>query len=102
MLAILRYLNEGCNVPNVAVNDVGGVHGAQPSEIKGWNQGCGSWSGLDPDSMTLWIHICIGNPDPGSGSRGKKIKKFQLKNALFSYLKKNVPLKKYKIALTTF
>jgi hypothetical protein len=27
----------------------------------------------DPDSMTLWIRIRIGNPDPGSG--GKKIKK---------------------------
>jgi hypothetical protein len=40
-------------------------------------QGCGSrsasGSGLDPDSMTLWIRI--GDPDPGSGSRGTKIKK---------------------------
>jgi hypothetical protein len=44
-------------------------------------QGCGS--GLDPNSVTLL------DPDPywksGSGSRGKKIKKFQLKNAIFSY-----------------
>jgi hypothetical protein len=48
-------------------------------------QGCGSGSGLDPDSVTLWIRIHIGNPDPGSGSRGKKVKKFQWKNALFSY-----------------
>jgi hypothetical protein len=43
-------------------------------------QGCGS--GLDPDSVTLCIRIRIGNPDPGSGSRGKKVKKFQWKNAL--------------------
>jgi hypothetical protein len=46
-------------------------------------QGCGSGSEFDPDSVTLWIRIRIGNPDPGSGSRGKKIK---LKNALLSYL----------------
>jgi hypothetical protein len=26
------------------------------------NQGCGS--GLDPDLVTLWIRIRIGNPDP--------------------------------------
>jgi hypothetical protein len=47
----------------------------------------------------LWIRIRIGSglsdfvdPDPywesGSGSRGKKMKKFQWKNALFSYKKK--------------
>jgi hypothetical protein len=41
------------------------------------NQGCESGSGLDPDSVTLWIRIRTGNPDPGSG--GKKIKKFQWK-----------------------
>jgi hypothetical protein len=58
---------------------------------------------LDPDSVTLWIRIRIGNPDPGSGSRGKKVKKFQWKNALFSiFLKQILPLKRYKIALTTF
>jgi hypothetical protein len=58
--------------------------------IYSYNQGCGSGSGsgLDPDSATLWIRIRIGNPDPGSRSRGKKIKKYQCKNALFSYLKK--------------
>jgi hypothetical protein len=59
----------------------------------------------------LWIRIRIGSgfsdfvdPDPNweSGSRGKKIKKFQWKNALFSYLKKKLPLKRYKIALNTF
>jgi hypothetical protein len=62
----------------------------------------------------LWIWIRIGSgfsefvdPDPywesGSGSRGKKMKKFQWKTALFSYLNKNfLPLKRYKIALTTF
>jgi hypothetical protein len=39
----------------------------------GVNQGCGSGFELDPDSMALWIRI--GNPDPGSGSRGKKMEK---------------------------
>jgi hypothetical protein len=43
----------------------------------------------------------FGNSDPGSGSKGKEIKKFQWKNALFSYLKK-FTTKKVKIALTTF
>jgi hypothetical protein len=38
---------------------------------------------LDPDSLNLWIRI--GNHEPGSGSKGKKSKKFQWKNALFSY-----------------
>jgi hypothetical protein len=33
----------------------------------------------DPDSVTLWIRIRIGNPEPGSGSRGKKVRKFQWK-----------------------
>jgi hypothetical protein len=54
----------------------------------------------------LWIRIRIGSgfrdfvdPDPywesGSGSRGKKTKKFQWKNALFSYFfKKNFTAKK--------
>jgi hypothetical protein len=41
-----------------------------------------------------------GNPDPGSGSKGKKIKKFQWKNGLLVILKK-LTLKWYKIALTT-
>jgi hypothetical protein len=58
----------------------------------------------------LWIRIGSGfsdfvdpNPYWESGSRGKKIKKFQWKNALFSYLKKKIlTLKRYKIALTTF
>jgi hypothetical protein len=48
-------------------------------------QGCGSGSELDPDSEDF----VDPDPDPywesGSGSRGKKIKKFQWKNALFSY-----------------
>jgi hypothetical protein len=61
-------------------------------------KGFGSGSGLDPDSVTLWIRIRIGNTDPGSGSRGKKIKKFQWKNALLVILKKLL-LKSYKIAL---
>jgi hypothetical protein len=53
-------------------------------------QGCGSGSGLDPDSET-----CV-DPDPywESGSRGQKTKKFQWKNALFSYLKKKFTTKK--------
>jgi hypothetical protein len=56
-------------------------------------QGCGSGSGFSD----------FVDPNWESGSRGKKIKKFQWKNALFSYcLKKNLPLKSYKIALTTF
>jgi hypothetical protein len=46
----------------------------------------------DPDSET-----CV-DPDPywesGSGSRGKKAKKFQWKNALFSYFLKNFTTKK--------
>jgi hypothetical protein len=65
-------------------------------------QDCGSGSALVPDSVTLWIRIRIGNPDPRSGSRGKKVKKFQWKNALFSIFKKILPLKRYKIALTSF
>jgi hypothetical protein len=48
-------------------------------------QGCGSGSGLDPDSATLWIQIRDPDSQYGSGSRGKKIKKFQWKNALCSY-----------------
>jgi hypothetical protein len=48
-------------------------------------QGCGSGSGLDPDSETLWIRIRIGNPDPGA----RKLRNFSGKNAVFSYLKKN-------------
>jgi hypothetical protein len=52
---------------------------------------------LDPDSETLWIRIRIGNPDPGA----KKLRNFSGKNAFFSYLKKKLPLKRYKIAPTT-
>jgi hypothetical protein len=48
-------------------------------------QGCGS--GLDPDSVTLWIRIRIGNPDPDP--RARKLRNFRVKNAHFSYLKKN-------------
>jgi hypothetical protein len=51
-------------------------------------QGCRSGSGLDPDSETLWIRIRIGNL-----GRGKKFKKFQWKNALFScFLNKILPI----------
>jgi hypothetical protein len=57
---------------------------------------------VDPDSATLWIRI--GNPDPGSGSRGKKIKKFHRKMHFLVIFKKNFYHLKgtYKIALTTF
>jgi hypothetical protein len=34
------------------------------TEMMSFDQGCGS--GLDPDSVTLWIRIRIGNPDPGA------------------------------------
>jgi hypothetical protein len=47
------------------------------------------------------IRIRIWNPDPEPGAR--KLRNFSGKNALFSCLKKkNLPLKSYKIALTTF
>jgi hypothetical protein len=51
-------------------------------------QGCGS--GLDPHSVTLWIRIRIGNPDP----RARKIRNFSGKMH-FSYFLKNYFLKKY-------
>jgi hypothetical protein len=38
------------------------------------------------------------DPDPGAG----KLRIFSRKMHIFSYLKKNLPLKRYKIALTTF
>jgi hypothetical protein len=50
-------------------------------------QGCRFGSGLDPDLVTLWIRICIGNPDPGA----RKLRNFSGKNAFFS-----LPLKRYK------
>jgi hypothetical protein len=46
---------------------------------------------VDPDSETLWIRIRFGNPDPGA----RKLRNFRRKNALFSYLKKKIPLKRY-------
>jgi hypothetical protein len=45
-------------------------------------QGFESRSGLDPDSVTLWIRIRIENPDPNPGAR--KLRNFSGKNALFS------------------
>jgi hypothetical protein len=61
------------------------------STLKCSNQGCGSISGLDPDSVTF------------AGSRGKKIKKFQWKKCTFLLFFKNIlPLKRYKIALHYF
>jgi hypothetical protein len=58
------------------------------------NQGSGSGSGLDPDSVTLRIRI----PDLG----GKKIKKIQCKKCTFKLFFYILPLKRNKIALTTF
>jgi hypothetical protein len=49
--------------------------------IHGSEQGCGS--GLDPDSVTLWIRIRIGNPDPGIRKLIKLVEKW--KTVLFSY-----------------
>jgi hypothetical protein len=53
-------------------------------------QSCGSGSGLDPDSETLWIRIRIGNPDPGA----RKLRNFSGKNAFFSYFLKNFTAEK--------
>jgi hypothetical protein len=39
------------------------------AEHNGLRQGCGSGSGLDPGSVTLWIRIRIGNPDPEARKR---------------------------------
>jgi hypothetical protein len=61
-----------------------------------FSQGCGSGSGLDPDSETLWIRIRIGNPDPGA----RKLRKFSGKMHFLVFFL-NLPLKSYKIALTT-
>jgi hypothetical protein len=56
-------------------------------------QGCGSGSGLDPDSVTLWIRISIGNPDPVP--RARILRNFS-KKMHFSYFFKNIiPLKRY-------
>jgi hypothetical protein len=55
-------------------------------------QGCGSGSGLDPDSVTLWIRIRIGNPDPYPGAR--KLKNFSGKMHFLLFLKKILPLKR--------
>jgi hypothetical protein len=51
---------------------------------------------VDPDSETLWIRIRIriGNPDPDPDPGARKLKKFQWKNALISYFKKNVTTEK--------
>jgi hypothetical protein len=57
---------------------------------------------VDPDSVTLWIRIRIGNPDPGSGSRARKLRNFSGKMHFLVFFKKISPLKRYKIALSTF
>jgi hypothetical protein len=61
---------------------------------------------VDPDPDWSGFSELV-DPDPywesGSESRGKKIKKFQWKKCTFLLLKKKIlPLKRYKIALTSF
>jgi hypothetical protein len=51
----------------------------------------------DPDSVSLWIRIRIGNPDPGA----RKLRNFSGKMH-FSYFIINLPLRRCKLALTTF
>jgi hypothetical protein len=53
---------------------------------------------VDPDSVTLWIRIRIGIPDPGA----RKLRNFCGKMHFLVILNKILPLKRYKIALTTF
>jgi hypothetical protein len=53
---------------------------------------------VDPDSVTLWIWISSGNPDPGA----RKLRNFSGKMHFLVIYKKILPLKRYKIALTTF
>jgi hypothetical protein len=55
---------------------------------------------VDPDSVALWIRIRIGNPDPDPGAR--KLRNFSGKMHFLVIFQKNLPLKRYKIALTTF
>jgi hypothetical protein len=56
-------------------------------------QGCGSGSGLDPDSVTLWIGSVLGIriPDPDPGAR--KLRNFSGK-IHFLVIKKNFTTKK--------
>jgi hypothetical protein len=61
-------------------------------------QGCGSGSGLDPDSVILWIRIRIGNPDPGA----RKLRNFSGKCTFELFLKKILPLKRYNYFLKKF
>jgi hypothetical protein len=60
-------------------------------------QGCGS--GLDPDSVALWIRIRIGNPDPDPGARKWRNFGGKMHFLVIFFI---LPLKRYKIALTTF
>jgi hypothetical protein len=57
-----------------------------------YNQGCGFRDFVDPDPY--W--------ESGSGSRGKKTKKFQWKKYTLVILNKKISTESYKIALTTF
>jgi hypothetical protein len=51
---------------------------------------------LDPESVTLWIRI--GNPDPGA----RKGRNFSGKRHFLVIFLLILPIKRYKIALTTF
>jgi hypothetical protein len=56
-------------------------------------------SKIGSGSVTLWIRIRIGNPDPDPGAR--KLINFSGKMHFLVIFKKILPLKRYKIALTT-
>jgi hypothetical protein len=60
------------------------------SNILIFAQGCGSVSGLDPDSVTLWIRIRIKNPDPGA----RKLRNFAGKMHFLILFKTNFTTKK--------
>jgi hypothetical protein len=54
---------------------------------------------VDPDSVTLWIRIRLGNPDLGA----RKLRNFSGKMHFLVFFYNKISLiKKYKIALTTF
>jgi hypothetical protein len=57
---------------------------SEETELNNFKQGCGSGSGLDPDSET-----CV-DPDPGA----RKLRNFSGKNALLIIFKKHFTSKK--------
>jgi hypothetical protein len=58
------------------------------------NQGCGSRSGLDPDSATLWIGIRIPNTDPDPDPGVRKLRNFIGKMHFLVIFNKNFNTKK--------